>query len=201
MFIVLAGTQECPTWFNFYRHEERGAPGWALELAGKLKCPECEEAAKPRPQPPASTGEDPKIYEILGTDVFEYEDEEKQVKHKLILWRDRGSSLTMIDHLMEYTGAWEPRTENIIQSLSKWLMTYPQPKWILADAARYYSSSEMMNFLNRSGIGLTIAPAEAHWIMGHEESAINLAKRTLIVFAEKAQSCKFLSSSRWRQQQ
>lgn len=86
--------------------QARGAPGWALELAGKLKCPECEEAAKPRPQPPASTGEDP-----IGIDVFEYEDEEKQVKHKLIIWRDRGY------HLMEYTGAWEPRTENIIQSL------------------------------------------------------------------------------------
>ena len=56
-------------------------------------------------------------------------------------------------------------------------MTYRQPKWLLADAA--HSSSEMMNFLNRSGIGLTIAPAEAHWIMGREESAINLAKRTV----------------------
>ena len=37
----------------------------------------------------------------------------------------------------------------------------------------------MMDFVNRSGIGLTIAPAEAHWLMGQEEAAIGIAKRTV----------------------
>lgn len=37
----------------------------------------------------------------------------------------------------------------------------------------------MIDFTSRSGIGLTIAPAEAHWIMGSEESAIKLLKYTV----------------------
>lgn len=58
--------------------------------------------------------------------------------------------------------------------MMKWQMVYPT-----ADAARYYSSEEYMDYLNRAGVGLTIAPAEAHWIMGFEESAINIAKGRL----------------------
>ena len=157
----------------------RGSPGWALELAANLECPECKEASKPKPRPPASLGEIPPIYEHLGTDVFEHE-EPTGVKHKLIIWRDRGSGLTMIDHLKRYeTGNWEPTTADVIKSMTRWLMTYPSPKWTVADSARYYTSQEFMNFLNRSGVGLTIAPAEAHWLMGFEESAIGLAKRTV----------------------
>ena len=157
----------------------RGSPGWALELAANLECPDCKEASKPRPQPPASTGEQPCIFEQLGTDVFEYE-ETNGTKHKLIIWRDRGSGLTMIDHLAEFSsGGWEPKTVDIIRSLTSWLMTYPQPKWILTDAARYYTSNEFLNYLGRSGVGLTVAPAEAHWLMGPEESSIGHAKRTV----------------------
>ena len=37
----------------------RGSPGWALELAANLECPECKEASKPRPRLPASLGETP----------------------------------------------------------------------------------------------------------------------------------------------
>ena len=56
----------------------RGAPPWALELAQRLRCPECEEAAKPLPRPPASLGEAPAMFEVLGTDVFEFEMPEKE---------------------------------------------------------------------------------------------------------------------------
>ena len=99
----------------------------------------------------------------------EYE-EKNGVEHKMLLRRDRATGLTMVDHLARYeSGAWEPKSQNIIESLTKWLMTYPQPKWILSDAARYYISSEFMTYLNRSGVGLATAPAEAHWIMGPED--------------------------------
>ena len=110
----------------------RGSPGWALELAANLERPECKEASQSRPRPPASLGEIPPIYEHLGTDVFERE-EPSGVKHKLILWRDRGSGLTMIDHLERYeSGSWNPTTQRVIKSLSRWLMVYPMPKWIWA---------------------------------------------------------------------
>lgn len=68
-----------------------------LMLRANLECPERKEASQPRPRPPAALGETPPIYEHLGGDVFEHE-EPNGVKHKLLLWRDRGSGLTMIDH-------------------------------------------------------------------------------------------------------
>ena len=55
----------------------------------------------------------------------------------------------------------------------------PFPTWILCDAATYYSAMAMIDFTSPSGIGLTIALAEAHWIMGSEESAIRRMKYTV----------------------
>ena len=99
---------------------------------------------------PPSVGEQPCIFVVqLGTGVFQYK-EVNGTKHKLIIWRDRGSGLTMIDHMAEFSsGGWEPKTVDIIKSLTNWLMTYPQPKWVLTDAARYYTSNEFLNYLGR----------------------------------------------------
>ena len=52
------------------------------------------------------------------------------------------------------------------------------PTWLLTDAAPYFVSSELTDFCSRSGVGLLTAPAEAHWLMGHEERRIQTLKRT-----------------------
>ena len=154
--------------------EARGSPRWAIELAGTLECPECKEASKPKPAPPASTGEPAHLWEILGTDVFEVEIEQEKRKYSFILWRDRASGLSLIDLVHRHEGLekWSPSTATVVKSLTKWMAFHPPPQWIVADAATYYTSVEFMEYLGRSGIGLTIAPAEAHWIMGAEEQAI-----------------------------
>lgn len=87
-------------------------------------------------------GEQVKVFEVLGTDVFEFESEvtkdgvTNRQKDKFLIWRDRGSGLTMIDHLKKYQDKenWEPSTQHIIKSFNRWIMTYPAPKWVLADA-------------------------------------------------------------------
>ena len=131
--------------------------------------------------PPASSGEEPQLFEVLGSDVFEYENENEKKKYWGILWRDRASGLTMFD--MVHTDAvgrkWSPSSEDIIKSLSKWLMYHPAPTWMVTDPATYYTSLEFMDYLGKSGIGLTCVPAEAHWLMGSEEQAIGVAKRTV----------------------
>ena len=161
--------------------EARGSPKWAVELAGTLQCPECKEAAKPKLVPPASTGEEPGLFEIVGVDAFEYEDEKGSKKRHGLLWRDRASGLTMVD-MLEVTalGArWAPTTAAVIQSLARWMSRYPAPTWIVTDPAAYFTSIEFADFLGRSGIGLTCVPAEAHYLMGAEEQAIGIAKRTV----------------------
>ena len=161
--------------------EARGSPRWAIELAGTLVCPECQEASRPGLKPPASTQEEHGLFEVLGTDIFEYEDDRNKKKYKGILWRDRASGLTMIEILHEYNGGerWEPTTQDIIKSLTGWLMHHPSPSWVITDAAPYFTSAEFAQYCWKSGLGLTVAPAEAHWLMGSEEQAIGLAKRAV----------------------
>ena len=71
----------------------RGAPPWSVELAGNLQCPSCIESKRPLLHPPASTQDDPVLFEVVGTDIFEFEHNGK--KHKFVLWRDRASSYTI----------------------------------------------------------------------------------------------------------
>ena len=153
----------------------RRAPPWSIELAGSLQCPDCVEAKQPRPQPPANLNPMPQLWEIVGTDIYEYEYDER--KHKFILWRDRASGYAFVEHLQEYTGSWEPKTSHVISSLLNWLMVNPCPMWIMSDAGTIYTSEEFLYFAGRSGIGVLTAPAEAHWMMGSEEGCINVLKQ------------------------
>ena len=159
----------------------RGAPQWAIDLAGGLQCADCIESKRPLLHPPASIKPTPELYEIVGVDIFEFEREvqEKKVKHKLILWRDRASGYVFVNHLQEYTGAWEPKTRDVLVSLTNWLMVNPCPKWILSDAGTIFTSEEFLNYAGRSGIGVLTAPAEAHWMLGAEEGCINILKSSV----------------------
>ena len=164
----------------------RKAPEWAIEMAGQLECPECLESRRPMPAPVASLHELPQLWEVVGTDVFEYEHDEK--KHKFILWRDRASGYAFVDHLQSYDGAWEPSTSHVVGSLIHWLMTNPCPTWIISDAGTIYTSEEFMEFAGRSGIGLLTAPAEAHHIMGPEEGCVGILKNTVRRLLKEEQS-------------
>ena len=155
----------------------RKAPSWAVELAGKLQCPACIESRKPLLHPPASTNQDPVLFEVVGTDIFEFE--HGDMKHKLVIWRDRASGYTISDHLHEYKGHWEPSSKDIINSFTKWLMVNPSPSWILSDSGVQYTSEEFQNFCLNSGIGHMTAPAEAHWILGAEEGTIGILKSSV----------------------
>ena len=79
-------------------------------------------------------------------------------------------------------GSWEPSTQNVIQSMLRWMMTYPTPRWEVSDSGRYYTSAEVLDFPNRGGIGLSVVPGEAHRLLGNEESAIGVAKNILVFF-------------------
>eukprot|EP00913_Durusdinium_trenchii_P034780 g32534.t2 len=169
------------------RRVMRKAPDWAVELSKEIKCPDCEEAKKPRPAPPSSTKDLPGLFEMVGTDVFEVEfhDDEKDItmKGKYILWRDRASGLAQVDMLQEFAGEtgidrWEPKTADVLRSFGKWLMNNPAPRWVISDPATYYTSSDFIDFMARSGIGILTSPAEAHWVMGAEEGCIGILKNT-----------------------
>ncbi|CAE7034155.1 unnamed protein product [Symbiodinium sp. CCMP2592] len=143
--------------------ERRGAPSWAIELTKSMG--------------------PPLLWEICGTDVFEYafKTETGQVKKlKGCIWVDRASRYCVVSGLKIYEDAWEPTTADITRVfLRDWMMTSPAPRWLIADSALYYTSEEMRDFCGRSGIGLLISPPEAHWLMSHEEQLIGRLKATV----------------------
>jgi hypothetical protein len=94
--------------------------------------------------------------------------EYQNAKYKFLLMRDRASALVMVEFLKKppEETAWEPTSEDISKSFSRWLMVNPAPKWIITDAARYFTSQRILDYAGQSGIGVLTAPAEAHQMMG-----------------------------------
>ena len=87
--------------------QRRGAPAWAVTMARGLQCPACIESSKPLPSPPASTSP-PGLYEIVGTDVFEYtykNSEGELKKMKGCIWVDRASRLCAVSIMKIYSDA------------------------------------------------------------------------------------------------
>ena len=160
----------------------RQAPDWAVALAGQIQCPACAESKRPISPPVASLHETPGLMEIIGADIFESDHNGK--KFKFMLVRDRASGLVMVDLLKEFGGeeepsSWEPTTETVIATFTKWMMHNPAPKWILTDSATYFTSQRMMDFAGNSGLGLLTTPAESHQMLGAEEGAINIIRNTV----------------------
>ena len=154
----------------------RKAPKWAIELAGNLECAACAEARRAKPAPVASLKETPTLFEIVGMDIFEFENDGK--KHKLLLMRDRASGYVMVEFFQTYDGNWEPTSDHIIGAVCKWLMHNPKPQWVITDSATYFTSEKMLEFYGTSGVGVLTTPAEAHEMLGAEESCIRILKET-----------------------
>ena len=154
----------------------RKAPAWAIELAGNLQCPSCTESKRAKPASVASLKETPSLFEIVGMEIFEFEHGDR--KHKRLLIRDRASGLVMVEYMKEYEGKWEPNSDHIINAVCKWLMHNPKPQWVITDSATYFTSEKMLEFYGMSGVGVLTTPAEAHEMLGAEESCIRVIKET-----------------------
>ena len=134
--------------------------------------------------PQASLEEPAALWEVLGLDVFEFENvvEDVAMKSKFLIMVDRGSRFTMVSLLKTYKAeeSWEPSTMDIKRVIVRtWLGASPSPKWFFTDSAAYFTSREMVEFASHSGVGLLVAPAEAHWLLGVEEHTIQVLKRTV----------------------
>ena len=164
--------------------QRRGSPDWAVALARSLTCDDCSEVRRKIGAPPATAEPPPALWETLGLDVFETEYTDKDGvpgKAKFLVMVDRASRFTMVHFLNRYAAdaSWEPTTKDIIKAVVRtWMGSNPSPRWLLTDAAPYFTSREMLDFASRSGLGLLTAPAEAHYLLGIEERTIQVLKRT-----------------------
>ena len=164
--------------------QRRGCPDWAVQVARGLQCDDCTEVRRQAGPPAASAEPPPCLWEVLGMDVMEveYKKGSESYKAKVLLMIDRASRFVMTHVLHEYEASqsWEPSTLDIKRAIVKtWLHANPSPRWLMTDAAPYFTSREMVDFVSRSGLGLMTAPAEAHYLMGIEARAIQTIKRAL----------------------
>ena len=127
--------------------------------------------------PPASTQADPILFDLVGSDIFEFEHLGK--KHKMILWRDRASGYVVTQHLQEYEGHWEPTAKDVIQQLHPMAHDQPFTTWLITDAGVQYTQMSSSPFVSRAGLDFLPPPAEAHWILGAEESTIGILKASV----------------------
>ena len=164
--------------------QRRGSPDWAVALARSLTCDDCSEVKRKIGALPASAEPPPALWETLGLHVFEIEYVDKDgvaCKAKFLIMVDRASRFTMVHFLNKYAAdtSWEPTTKDVIKAVvCAWMGSNPSPRWLLTDAAPYFTSREMLDFASRSGLGLLTAPAEAHYLLGIEERTIQVLKRT-----------------------
>ncbi|CAE7726305.1 GIP, partial [Symbiodinium sp. CCMP2592] len=155
-----------------------------LRLHRGLTCDGCSEVRRQAGPPAASAEPPPSLWEVLGMDVFEveYKKDGANFKAKVLLMISRASRFTMTHVLKEFAAeqSWEPSAMDVKRAVVRtWLGSNPGPRWIITDAAPSFTSREMLDFASRSGLGLLTAPAEAHYIMGIEERAIQVIKRAI----------------------
>ena len=77
----------------------RGAPTWAQEMARSLQCPDCLESRRPTASPPSSLKEPPALWEMVGSDVFEFgysTPEGTAMKINGCIWHDRASGTASV---------------------------------------------------------------------------------------------------------
>ena len=131
-------------------------------MAGQMQCPECIGDKRQKIHPRASPKDMPGLFEIVGTDVFEYEHKDRKHQRPGKWYGNGGRAAQVHGHGRGHS--WVILKVAHAQS------------WVLSDAGRQFTSEAFADFAARSGIGLMTAPAEAHWLLGAEEGCINILK-------------------------
>ncbi|CAE6957766.1 RE1 [Symbiodinium sp. CCMP2592] len=157
---------------------QRGAPSWAQELARSLQCPDCVESRRPlpAPPPPSTLKEPPKLWEMVGSDVFEFAyvgPEGKPMKIKGCVWHDRASGTASVSMMQKYSEHWEPSSSQMIRCfIQNWLQYYPQPTWLVTDPALYYVVRKLKDTVERLGREMpALSPEDAFRLACHAHNS------------------------------
>ena len=155
----------------------RGAPKWLVELVDDVRCSACEEVDR-RPGPiPASLATPPRIWQVVGLDVFEMADKmgRSSVQIHLVMASKLASAACL--GTVELRAKFQPKSSHLIQGLTEaWLQHYPRPMWICCDPATNYTSVEFGDWCGQEGFGLFVTPGAAHYALGAVERMIQTIK-------------------------
>ena len=163
--------------------KEKGMPKWMQKLAAELECQACVDTARGEQKVlPVSLGAKPSPWQVVAADTMELVFPSHGCKARF---------LVMTDVVMKFTSirlVWKgPVGEAGIDSGRKlaeafvegWLLHRPRPMWVTVDPQTSLGAGDFVEFLQLAGIGVSVAPGEAHWQSGTIESMNRVIKNVM----------------------
>ena len=163
--------------------KEKGMRKWMQKLASELECQACVDTARGEQKVlPVSIGAKPSPWQVVAADTMELVFRAQRCKARF---------LVMTDSVMKFTSirlVWKgPVGEAGIDSGRKlaeafvegWLLHRPRPMWVTVDPQTSLGAGDFVEFLQLAGIGVSVAPGEAHWQSGTIESINRVIKNVM----------------------
>ncbi len=163
--------------------KDRGLPGWMVKMALSLKCPACLSTERGEQMViPYSLGARPGPWQILSADVTDMVFPAQRCKVRFLV------ITCMVMKFVAAKVVWkglvgeagtDPGRVLAEAFIDVWLAHRPRPQWILVDPQTSLSSGAFVQFMQLTGIGVSVTPGEAHWQQGTIESLIRVLKGTM----------------------
>ena len=163
--------------------KERGMPKWMVTLALNLQCQACVDNQRGEQKIlPYSLGAKPAPWQVVALDVTEMVFPHHNFKVRF---------LVMVDMVMKFASMkliWKGSISDagtdsgrtlVNAFVEGWLLHRPRPQWVLVDPQTSLSAGDFVNFMELTGIGVSVTPGEAHWQAGTVESIIRVLKNVM----------------------
>ena len=155
-------------------------PPWMIRLAEGLTCQACVDTARGEQLVlPYSLGAKPSPWQVVALDAMELVFPSFRTKARFLVMTDvvmKFMSIKLLSYGETGTDSGKNLTEAFVDC---WLLHRPKPMWVTVDPQASLASGDFVNFLQNAGMGIGIAPGEAHWQSGTIESLIRVIKNTM----------------------
>ena len=163
--------------------QAKGAAPEVVELVRRHKCSACQEKVKlPQSENPSSFDEIPRRFEVVGSDLAEWEHPVTKKKMKFLIMMCEGCRVVVGRWLFDYEegqsrNATSPELLHHFQE--GWRQYFGKPRKLRVDPEGAWMSNETLNKLASENIFLDPIAGEAHWQLGVVENVIKTIKEIM----------------------
>ncbi|CAK0889471.1 unnamed protein product, partial [Prorocentrum cordatum] len=161
-----------------------------LKMAKNFKCHACNSSVLPKAVRTVAGIEIPEVFEVMGSDGLKWTDPKDDAIYLLTLNLDEGSGLALVtDHGDKSQRSGNRSAADVFETWRSWADHYRAPRLIRCDAEGCHRADLTKGWCSSRGIEMSIAPGEAHWLMGKVERRTQLFKRALTKFRKQNYDC------------
>ena len=134
------------TWNNIRALlKRRGSPTWLQDMCKEMRCDTCDEMKVASHGEPAIVRSPPKLWEAVGSDVFDMTLLGRRIAGSLYLDLacKHASGTIFFDTDAEHRARPEPTAKHVNDGFSRdWLLHRPRPKFFITDPGGCYMAPE-----------------------------------------------------------